>query len=132
MLVIWAYQLDDIIPTYREFEDKLIKLVWNRRSTFSSAFSLPQSTVDSVATMKADIATEKAQAEVSSSEIKNETPEASKESKQKVRKARSCGLRYWTSGKNDVEKRADGPSSRPTRLFAAVYAGIATALSICK
>ena len=36
MLVVWAYNLDDIIPHCRDFEDKLIKLVWNRRSAFTS------------------------------------------------------------------------------------------------
>ena len=33
MLVVWANSLDDIIPTCRDFEDKLIKLVWNQRSS---------------------------------------------------------------------------------------------------
>ncbi|KAI0086871.1 glycosyl transferase family group 2-domain-containing protein [Irpex rosettiformis] len=33
VLVVWAYNLDDVIPTCRDFEDKLIKLVWSRRAT---------------------------------------------------------------------------------------------------
>ena len=35
--MVWAYNLDNIIPTCRDFEDKLIKLVWNQRSTLTSA-----------------------------------------------------------------------------------------------
>ena len=46
---MWSYQLDTIIPTCRDFEDKLIKLVWNLRSGNSSISSvmIPSSTVSS-------------------------------------------------------------------------------------
>ncbi|KAI0681571.1 hypothetical protein BC835DRAFT_1425474 [Cytidiella melzeri] len=36
VLVVWAYNLDNIIPTCRDFEDKLIKLVWAQRAALSS------------------------------------------------------------------------------------------------
>ena len=32
-MVVWTYDLDSIIPTCRDFEEKLIKLVWNQRSS---------------------------------------------------------------------------------------------------
>ena len=37
VLVVWSYNLDDIIPTARDFDDKLIKLVWARRDELTSA-----------------------------------------------------------------------------------------------
>ena len=40
VMVVWTYDLDSIIPTCRDFEEKLIKLVWNRRSTNVSLASL--------------------------------------------------------------------------------------------
>ena len=45
VLVVWSYSLDNIIPTCRDFEEKSIKLVWNRRSTNVSlaAFNLSSS-----------------------------------------------------------------------------------------
>ena len=40
VLVVWSYNLDNIIPTCRDFEEKSIKLVWNRRSTNVSLAAL--------------------------------------------------------------------------------------------
>ncbi|OBZ73353.1 hypothetical protein A0H81_07233 [Grifola frondosa] len=39
VLVVWSYNLDNIISTCRDFEEKLIKLVWNRRFTYSSTLN---------------------------------------------------------------------------------------------
>lgn len=35
VLVIWSDQLDDIVPVFHDFEDKLIKCVWKHVSTIS-------------------------------------------------------------------------------------------------
>lgn len=40
---MWAYDLDNIIPTCRDFEDKLIKLVWAQRASFVNAGTLASS-----------------------------------------------------------------------------------------
>ena len=38
-MVVWSDNLDTIIPTCREFEDKLIKLVWRSRPALTSSAS---------------------------------------------------------------------------------------------
>ena len=41
MLVVWAHALDDLIPACRDFEEKLIRLVWARRATLVPAPTSP-------------------------------------------------------------------------------------------
>ncbi|KAI0074905.1 hypothetical protein K474DRAFT_1709473 [Panus rudis PR-1116 ss-1] len=125
VLVVWSYTLDNIIPTCRDFEEKLIKLVWNQRSNFTS---LASSTVASTTSSASDVnLTEKATEIVN--EEKVEAIIAKKKESGKV-KSRSCGLSYFVSGKEDVEKTKSGPSQRPTRLLAPLYGGIAAGLSL--
>lgn len=131
MLVVWSYNLDNIIPTCRDFEDKLIKLVWNQRSAFTS---LASSTVASSAqTSASDVnLTEKATEVVNEKEVEA-IIQRKKESSQPKKSRSWCGLGYWvSSGKGDVEKAADGPAARPTRLLAPIYGGFAAGLSVCK
>ncbi|KAI0327882.1 hypothetical protein GY45DRAFT_1372836 [Cubamyces sp. BRFM 1775] len=123
VLVVWSYQLDTIIPTCRDFEDKLIKLVWNLRSGYSSISSvvIPSSTASSEAHLN-----EKTTEEASTKEA---TPPA-QDARPKSSKKRRCGLGYWVTDKEDIEKTAEGPSPRPVRLFAPVYNGLGIAMSI--
>ncbi|PSS08906.1 hypothetical protein PHLCEN_2v3396 [Hermanssonia centrifuga] len=130
VLVVWAYNLDNIIPTCRDFEDKLIKLVWNQRANFSALSSTVPSTVGSAVNLN-----EKAHQIVNETEvaaIAKEKVESSKRAVDKKGKKRSCnfGLSYFYSSKEDVEKAADGPAQRPTRLLAPFYSGISAAFSI--
>ncbi|KAH9850478.1 glycosyl transferase family group 2-domain-containing protein [Lenzites betulinus] len=121
VLVVWSYHLDTIIPTCRDFEDKLIKLVWNHRSGNPSISSviLPSNTSSDV-------------------QLNEKTPEATtkevaapaENKRAKASKKRRCGLGYWVTDKDDVEKTAAGPSTRPIRLFAPVYNGLGVALAI--
>ena len=122
---MWSYQLDTIIPTCRDFEDKLIKLVWNLRSGNSSISSvmIPSSTASSEAHLN-----EKTTEEASTKEA---APPPQDSSRPKAIKKRRCGLGYWVTDKEDVEKTAEGPSPRPIRLFAPVYNGLGIAMSIC-
>ncbi|KAI0667518.1 glycosyl transferase family group 2-domain-containing protein [Trametes maxima] len=124
VLVVWSYQLDTIIPTCRDFEDKLIKLVWNHRSGNTSicSIALPSSNTSSDAHLNEKPAEEANTKEVAAPA---EAPRA-KVSK----KNRRCGLGYWITDKDDVEKTADGPSPRPIRLFAPVYNGLGVAMSL--
>lgn len=129
-LVVWTYNFDDIIPACRDFEEKLIQLVWHRRNLIVSGFpsaysSSPHSTailaVPSTGNLVSD---EKTHANVAENILYEKAPEPTK-------KKRSCGFGYWLSGADDVEKSADGPSARPIRLFAPFYGGLAAALSVC-
>lgn len=129
MLVVWAYNLDNIIPTCRDFEDKLIKLVWNQRN---AAFSVPSSAAPSSPGSDVNL-TEKPAAVVDEKEVAAIVKEKEQSGKRKKDK-RSCsfGFGYFVSNKEDVEKSADGPSARPMRLLAPVYCGLAAALSFCE
>lgn len=133
MLVVWAYNLDNIIPTCRDFEDKLMKLVWNQRSAFTSA---AQSTVASNAGSDVNLNEKQAPAvdEKEVEAIAKEKEQSSKREKDKKKKKRGCslGLGYFVSNKEDMEKAADGSAPRPMRLLAPIYCGLAAALSFCK
>lgn len=124
VLIVWAYNLDYIIPTCKDFEDKLIKLVWNRRSAFGSLVS---STAASSAGSDVHL-TEKEKEVVVDEKAVSGNIEKKKASPKSMRR---CGLGYWFSDQTDVEKAADGPSARPIRLFAPFYGGIAAGLSFC-
>ena len=122
---MWSYDLNSIIPTCRDFEEKLIKLVWKRRSAFAS---LASSAAPSTAASDVNL-TEKSQAAlVTEKEVVAEAPK----DKAAAPKKRSCGLGYWKADASDLEKTAEGPSLRPTRMFAPVYCGLGAALSLCK
>lgn len=133
MLVVWAYNLENIIPTCRDFDDKLIKLVWNQRSAFlTSASPSSSSNTSSDANL-----TEKQSPLVDEKEVEaiaRQKEQSSKRDKDKKKKKRGCsfGLSYFVSNKEDIEKAADGPSLRPTRLLAPIYCGLAAALSFCR
>ena len=134
MLVVWSFNLENIIPTCRDFEDKLIKLVWSQRSAFTS---LNSSTVASSAQTSASDVNLTEKVVEKPTEIVNEKEveaiiQRKKDSSQPKTSRSWCGLGYWVSGKSDVEKAADGPSTRPVRLLAPIYGGIAAGLSVCE
>ncbi|KAL1938066.1 hypothetical protein VTO73DRAFT_12077 [Trametes versicolor] len=124
VLVVWSYHLDTIIPTCRDFEEKLIKLVWDHRfgSTFNSSVALPSSNSSSVAHLN--------EKPVEQAETKEVVAPAEDKRAKNSKKKRRCGLGYWVTDKDDIEKTAEGPSPRPIRLFAPVYNGLGVALSI--
>ena len=125
VLVVWSYHLDTIIPTCRDFEEKLIKLVWDRRGDYSSTPSVNMSHASSDVNL-----TEKVR-EASDSKETSSAPGT--DTRQKTpKRSRFWGLAYFVADKSDVEKVADGPSPRPVRLFAPVYGGLGAALSICE
>ncbi|TBU42496.1 glycosyl transferase family group 2-domain-containing protein [Dichomitus squalens] len=123
VMVVWTYDLDSIIPTCRDFEEKLIKLVWTRRSAFASlASSAAPSTVASNVNL-----TEK------TVEATSEKPGAVVPAPKELKapKKRGCNIfGYWKANASDVEKTADGPSPRPMRMFAPVYCGLGAGLSL--
>ena len=125
MLVVWAYNLDDIIPTCTDFEDKLIKLVWAQRVISTSA-------APSIVVTSSDSGLNEKQDEKHVIDEKQDAAVAAKQDSAMKGESRLFGLGYWFSDSDDVEKTAQGPSDRPVRLFAPVYGGVAAALSICR
>lgn len=126
VLVVWSYSLDNIISTCRDFDEKLIQLAWKHRSAFTS---LASSAVASANASHANLNDWSRQPAINEKEV---AALAKEKELQPKRKKRSCGLGYFVSDKNDVEKTAHGPSHRPVRLFAPFYSGLAAALSTCK
>ncbi|KAM5541501.1 hypothetical protein V8D89_004691 [Ganoderma adspersum] len=128
VLVVWSYHLDTIISTCRDFEEKLIKLVWDRRADLSSA---PSVDVSSNASSDVNL-TEKVKEQHAQADSK-EVPsalEAEATRNKRPKKTRFWGLSYFVANKGDIEKIADGPSPRPVRLFAPFYNGLGVGLSI--
>ncbi|CDO70154.1 hypothetical protein BN946_scf185009.g5 [Trametes cinnabarina] len=125
VLVVWSYHMDTIIPTCRDFEDKLIKLVWRLRTGYTS--------ISSISTLPSDTSSdvnlnEKTPEQLAEKEVSAPAPESRPKASKKKRR---CGpLGYWITDKGDVEKTAEGPSPRPIRLFAPVYNGLGVAMSI--
>ncbi|KAF9808119.1 hypothetical protein IEO21_07973 [Rhodonia placenta] len=122
VLIVWSYSLDTIVATCRELDEKLIQLVWKHRSTFTSRAGSVVASADVSYTNLNELSHA-----VSGNEVAD--PPKEKELPPK-RKKRSCGLGYFVSDKNDVEKTARGPSHRPVRLFAPIYSGVGAALSV--
>ena len=129
VLVVWSYNLDSIIPTCRDFEEKLIKLVWTHRSTNVSiaSLNLASSNTSSDANL-----TEKLKAVAESKEVPTTTEAQPAGRSNAPKKSRFWGLAYWVTDKGDIEKTAEGPSPRPIRLLAPAYNGLGVAMSICE
>ncbi|EJF59433.1 hypothetical protein DICSQDRAFT_181943 [Dichomitus squalens LYAD-421 SS1] len=126
VLVVWSYHLDTIIPTCRDFEEKLIKLVWDRRLEYSVASWGHESSSEAASDVNL---TEKV-GELSETKEVASAPMADPPRAKAPKKTRFWGLSYFVAERSDIEKIADGPSPRPIRLFAPVYDGLGAALSI--
>ncbi|KAI0707462.1 glycosyl transferase family group 2-domain-containing protein [Cerioporus squamosus] len=129
VLVVWSYNLDDIIPTCRVFDDQLIKLVWNRRSTnLSLSSDIPWTSSKTASDVNL---TEKDKEHVDIKEVPPVPPLPAGVRNGTVKKKRFFGLgSYFVTDKGDVEKTADGPSPRPIRLLAPIYNGLGVAMSL--
>lgn len=160
MLVVWAYDLDNIIPTCRDFEDKLIKLVWSSRLALvgSGSFVIGSSSaigspavgsevglnLNEKSTPEGDAAAKEGEGEaegngLTEKEVAARVSQKVQSSKRKHGgaggKSRGCrlGLGYFVSRQEDVEKEGStGGEERPQRLLAPLYAGIAAGLSVCE
>ena len=124
-MVVWTDDFDTIIPLAREFEEKLIKLVWKNRL----AFSAPSSAQQSIAATSSDLRlNEKAG---------SSTPEPT--ARDKVPKKSKWNFGWKLSSKQpapskdeDPEKGVSGYIPRRMRMFAPFYNGMGCALSICR
>ncbi|KAG9044384.1 hypothetical protein FS842_001486 [Serendipita sp. 407] len=122
VLICWSDNLDGIIPTCKEFEDKLIALVWKLRTlqlqgdtgsmrTFSgygAETNGSQHTIDPFNSEK---------------NLANLTED---EKRQNIRSS----FLGWKAEKDGDEVESDKPAKRPTRLFAPIYNGLGAALAL--
>ncbi|KAL5522229.1 hypothetical protein ACEPAF_2086 [Sanghuangporus sanghuang] len=146
VLIVWADNLDHIIPIVRDFEDKLIKLVWRARQTMPSSASAI--TAGSLGTLSPSSAPSqqnlnekpRSGSEADSEEQERLTQERVKAAAEAKRGSSwfgwrtTKGKRGLTSGdrteKLDIESGNDTPEPRPIRLFAPVYGGLGAGMSL--
>jgi len=128
VLVLWSDNLDNIIPLCRDFEEKLIKLVWRQRAAFSAAPSeIAPSTIPSHDNL---LATK----EVTSEEI----PVTEKELTNRRQTPKSSSP-FWkifswstTRQEHEIDAEKGAKKARRTKLIAPIYNGLGCGLSICK
>ncbi|CAG7848461.1 SubName: Full=Uncharacterized protein {ECO:0000313/EMBL:CCA73139.1} [Serendipita indica DSM 11827] len=140
VLICWSDNLDGIIPTCKEFEDKLISLVWKIRTAqlqggdaMSSATSITgyNNYADSHHTLEPIIINNQGTIEkVDPRKLRNEpTSEFADGMDEKRAKTRSSFF-GWRTEKDGGEVEADRPAKRPTRLLAPIYNGLGAALAL--
>lgn len=124
VMVVWTDDFDTIIPLAREFEEKLIKLVWKNRL----AFSAPNSAQQSIAATSSDVGLNE--------KTSSETPEPTARDKAPKKSKWSFGWKLSskepaTQKDEDPEKGVTAYVPRRMRMFAPFYNGMGCALSIC-
>lgn len=136
--------MDGIIPVCRDFEDKLIKLVWRARPPLSSSASAITagslgSVLPSAAPSYQNLTEKAANVDVRAVEAAEGQQEAAA-----VRAKAKKGFNWfgWTTSKGKKglssgdrteqlgNAEADGPEARPIRLFAPIYGGLGAGLSL--
>ncbi|KAH9062580.1 glycosyl transferase family group 2-domain-containing protein [Lactarius deliciosus] len=126
VLVVWSENLDTIIPLCRDFEESLIKLVWNRHTVtgLSTGPSIPPTAVTSAVGSVVDSA--------SDVQINDKEEEAQEPNAKPTSGGSWFGWRIGSRAKRapapeDLEK--GGASARPAKYFGPVYSGLGLALS---
>ena len=131
MLVIWSDTLDTIIPRCFDFDDKLIKLLWRSRPnahTSNAAASVSRHIGAQGATSAADGINQSLGIATTSTRTSMDLRDVEKSAD----RPEVQWKRTWYGRKVRVTIVEDGPERRPTRLFAAVYNGIAAGLAFCE
>lgn len=161
-MVVWSDDLDDIVPTCKDFEDRLIKLLWRSRPAplpLSSVSSYPTTATGSVSghgpsrnsVTPSDLVA--ANEKLIHADEKRGTSSVASAGGARTTRRDSSGLLIsggdLEKGEGDGEeeevvdekgkrglfgrkKKAKKGQDRPVRLFAPVYNGFAAALSICE
>ena len=140
---MWSDNLETIIPTCRDFEENLIRLVWNLRLTAPTALPIagdvtphvPSTSPPSIGTSSDVQLNETIDEKKEHSSV--ESPTTAPVAKASAKPKSEGSLWGWRLTKKSREAESDlekgsGASARPMRFFAPVYGGLAAALSICK
>lgn len=151
VMIIWSDDLDSIIPTCRDFEDRIIKLLWRQRppmSAYASSVGGSMSGHGSVRDLHMGDSllsphgltnrdsrgssnvhsSSNGVTTVDGADLEKQAGMESDESSldEKTTKRGWCGL---GKKRKVVRKRTE---DRPIRMFAPVYNGLATGLSLCE
>ncbi|KAF9219278.1 hypothetical protein BS17DRAFT_789594 [Gyrodon lividus] len=122
VLVVWSDSLDTIIPIARDFEDRLIRLLWrNRPPLTSSVLSRTPSAPASVSGRShSHLGTPRAHEKPIESNSPSPTPQQFK---------RTWYGRKLPMSASEIEKGMQEPLKRTTMLYAPIYNGLAAGLA---
>ncbi|OAX39708.1 hypothetical protein K503DRAFT_769252 [Rhizopogon vinicolor AM-OR11-026] len=125
VLILWSDNLDNIIPLCRDFEEKLIKLVWRQRAAISAPSEISPSTIVSDDNLLAtkEVATE--EIPVTEKEIANRRPAPKTSSP-------FWKIFSWSTTRQEHEGDAEKGAKkiRQTKLLAPIYNGLGCGLSL--
>lgn len=127
VLILWSDSLDDIIPLCRDFEDKLIKLVWRQRATVSAAPSdIIPSTVPSHDNLPATKEELTEEIPITEKELTNRKPQPKPSSP-------IWKIFSWSTTRQEHQGDAEKGAKkiRRTKLIAPFYNGLGCGLSLC-
>ncbi|KAF8551621.1 hypothetical protein OG21DRAFT_1417653 [Imleria badia] len=119
VLVVWSDSLDTIIPIARDFEDRLIRLLWRNRPPLTSSITSTPSAPNSISG-HSYLGTPRAQEKLVESERPSPTPPGLR---------RTWYGRKVSMSPSECEKADQEPSRRTVVLYAPVYNGIAAGLA---
>jgi hypothetical protein len=123
-MVIWSDSVDDIISSTLDLEGRLLKLVWRgRNGGSSSALNLNANTFS-----RASMLGSSSRMSLNAAR-KSLGPDIELTEKVSVVDPTPDNL---SAKDKELEAGAHAPAPRPTRVFAAIYIGIAVALSVCR
>lgn len=126
VLILWSDSLDDIIPLCRDFEDKLIKLVWRQRATVSAAPSdIIPSTVPSHDNLPATKEELTEEIPITEKELTNRRPQPKPSSP-------IWKIFSWSTTRQEHQGDAEKGAKkiRRTKLIAPCYNGLGCGLSL--
>lgn len=140
-MVVWSDNLDDIVQLCRDFQNKVMKLVWKQRGAIESVSltgspstsvspSTTASEVNLIHKAKQATALAKETGDAAAAALAASANEKSASSPPVKKGWRWNPFKRSSPAEQDVE-RGNTPAARPTRLLAAVQSGLAAALAIC-
>ncbi|KAF9039188.1 glycosyl transferase family group 2-domain-containing protein [Panaeolus papilionaceus] len=147
VLIVWSDDVDQIVPLCREFDEKMMKLVWRSRhshaasvittATTSSVPSITGSHVnlnEKASSTRASVtvaeATVVAAALAEKEKEKEATPAPALVTAPAKKSIFSWKLSKQKPSEIDPEKGPSGPQPRPIRYFAPFYNGLGAALAV--
>lgn len=122
VLVLWSNDLDGIIPQCRDFEARLIKLVWRARGLISAATSELSSSIGNIPSDD-DLAEKTKEASEDPIAIVERPPPPQSKSFWKVFS--------WRSTRSEQDLESAAKKKRQMRLIAPLYTGLGVGLALC-
>jgi len=127
-LVLWCYSLDQMIPLYKDFEEKLIKHIWRNRMAGNSRSSTAPSAIQTPAALSTNDLNEKPEEGSSEPQMDEKTKEILEARTETKKPSKWWSWRLQPSDP-DAEKGADN-SERKLMLLGPLYAGSGAGLAL--